>query len=348
MHFDINELKSRLILLEELLNSTDDKYKKIEIFNDINKIKYLIRYIDKNALFNLYDTNEGIIGDYKEKDDDVVAGRIVDFFNKYIMQIRTSIGVFSNMPKLPWRVWKNTTISNKKYFELISNFMEEFNPEMLEIYNNLVQNKRIELSIDKYEGEKYARGLCFCIGNLREAYVLSRFNNKMSTGSTLPHELGHAYLLHKANFNNEPNIFIEAYSIFIEFIFGDYLKNTRYSGVAYSSEYQRLDSFLGMIDYEFANLSRLKDMYFTFPFYYYSDGSLARIDSAKMILSDMLGMYFVSLYRFDKKKYNIMMSAFLDMYGKVTDEEILKYFKLSNLVDGSIDTLDTYVKTYRR
>ena len=29
MHFDINELKSRLILLEELLNSTDDKYKKI-------------------------------------------------------------------------------------------------------------------------------------------------------------------------------------------------------------------------------------------------------------------------------------------------------------------------------
>ena len=53
MHFDINELKSRLILLEELLNSTDDKYKKIEIFNDINKIKYLIRYIDKNALFNL-------------------------------------------------------------------------------------------------------------------------------------------------------------------------------------------------------------------------------------------------------------------------------------------------------
>ena len=40
MHFDINELKSRLILLEELLNSTDDKYKKIEIFNDINKIKY--------------------------------------------------------------------------------------------------------------------------------------------------------------------------------------------------------------------------------------------------------------------------------------------------------------------
>lgn len=348
MHFDINELKSRLILLEELLNSTDDKYKKIEIFNDINKIKYLIRYIDKNALFNLYDTNEGIIGDYKEKDDDVVAGRIVDFFNKYTMQIRTSIGVFSNMPKLPWRVWKNTIISNKKYFELISNFMEEFNPEMLEIYNNLVQNKRIELSIDKYEGERYARGLCFCISNLREAYVLSRFNNKMSTGSTLPHELGHAYLLHKANFNNEPNIFIEAYSIFIEFIFGDYLKNTRYSGVAYSSEYQRLDSFLGMIDYEFANLSRLKDMYFTFPFYYYSDGSLARIDSAKMILSDMLGMYFVSLYRFDKKKYNIMMSAFLDMYGKVTDEEILKYFKLSNLVDGSIDTLDTYVKTYRR
>ena len=348
MHFDINELKSRLILLEELLNSTDDKYKKIEIFNDINKIKYLIRYIDKNALLNLYDTNEGIIGDYKEKDDDVVAGRIVDFFNKYIMQIRTSIGVFSNMPKLPWRVWKNTIISNKKYFELISNFMKEFNPEMLEIYNNLVQNKRIELSIDKYEGERYVRGLCFGVGNLKETYVLSRFNNKMNTGIILPHELGHAYLFYKSDFNNESNIFVEAYSIFIEFIFGDYLKNTVYAGSAFNNEYQRLDTFLGMVDYEFDNLIKLKGMNFDFPFYYTKDGSIGNVDAAKMILSNMLGMYLAHLYRFDRDRYNNEIKVFLEMYGRTTDEEILKYFGLSNLVDGSIDTLDTYVKTYRR
>lgn len=348
MHFDINELKSRLILLEELLNSTDDKYKKIEIFNDINKIKYLIRYIDKNALLNLYDTNEGIIGDYKEKDDDVVAGRIVDFFNKYTMQIRTSIGVFSNMPKLPWRIWKNTIISNKKYFELISNFMKEFNPEMLEIYNNLVQNKRIELSIDKYEGERYVRGLCFCVGNLKETYILSRFNNKMNTGIILPHELGHAYLFYKSDFNNESNIFIEAYSIFIEFIFGDYLKNTVYAGSAFNNEYQRLDTFLGMVDYEFDNLIKLKGMNFDFPFYYTKDGSIGNVDTATLILSNMLGMYLTHLYRFDRDRYNNEIKVFLEMYGRTTDEEILKYFGLSNLVDGSIDTLDTYVKTYRR
>ena len=348
MHFDINELKSRLILLEELLNSTDDKYKKIEIFNDINKIKYLIRYIDKNALFNLYDTNEGIIGDYKEKDDDVVAGRIVDFFNKYTMQIRTSIGVFSNMPKLPWRVWKNITISNKKYFELISNFMKEFNPEMLEIYNNLVQNKRIELSIDKYEGERYVRGLCFCVDNLKETYVLSRFNNKMNTGIILPHELGHAYLFYKSDFNNESNIFIEAYSIFIEFIFVDYLKNTVYAGSAFNNEYQRLDTFLGMVDYEFDNLIKLKGMNFDFPFYYTKDGSIGNVDTATLILSNMLGMYFAHLYRFDRDRYNNEIKVFLEMYGRTTDEEILKYFGLKNLTEGTEKTVRTYVKTYRR
>ena len=348
MHFDINELKSRLILLEELLNSTDDKYKKIEIFNDINKIKYLIRYIDKNALLNLYDTNEGIIGDYKEKDDDVVAGRIVDFFNKYTMQIRTSIGVFSNMPKLPWRVWKNITISNKKYFELISNFMKEFNPEMLEIYNNLVQNKRIELSIDKYEGERYVRGLCFCVDNLKETYVLSRFNNKMNTGIILPHELGHAYLFYKSDFNNESNIFIEAYSIFIEFIFGDYLKNTVYAGSAFNNEYQRLDTFLGMVDYEFDNLIKLKGMNFDFPFYYTKDGSIGNVDTATLILSNMLGMYLAHLYRFDRDRYNNEIKVFLEMYGRTTDEEILKYFGLKNLTEGTEKTVRTYVKTYRR
>lgn len=348
MHFDINELKGRLDFLEVLLNNTNDKYKRREILNDIKKIKYLIRYMNSSIILYSDDGCDRVLGDFKEKKDSVVASRVLDFFNSYTDQMQSSLVCFYNKTKLPWKVRKDFRISNVKYYELIDDFFKTFNHELFELYKYLIEEKRIEISSKMYEGEKYARGLCFCIGNLREAYVLSRFNNKMSTGSTLPHELGHAYLLHKANFNNEPNIFIEAYSIFIEFIFGDYLKNTRYSGVAYSSEYQRLDSFLGMIDYEFANLSRLKDMYFTFPFYYYSDGSLARIDSAKMILSDMLGMYFVSLYRFDKKKYNIMMPAFLDMYGKVTDEEILKYFKLSNLVDGSIDTLDTYVKTYRR
>ena len=226
--------------------------------------------------------------------------------------------------------------------------MKEFNPEMLEIYNNLVQNKKIELSIDKYEGERYVRGLCFCVGNLKETYVLSRFNNKMNTGIILPHELGHAYLFYKSDFNNEYNIFIEAYSIFIEFIFGDYLKNTVYAGSAFNNEYQRLDTFLGMVDYEFDNLIKLKGMNFDFPFYYTKDGSIGNVDAAKMILSNMLGMYLAHLYRFDRDRYNNEIKVFLEMYGRTTDEEILKYFGLSNLVDGSIDTLDTYVKTYRR
>ena len=348
MHFDINKLKDRLDLLEVLLNNTSDKYKRREIHNDIKKIKYLIRYIDGSMILYPDDGCDKVLGDFKEKDDSVVAGKVVDFFNSYTDQIQFSLMCFYNRSKLPWKMRRDFRISNVKYYELIDDFLKTFNRELFELYKYLIEEKRIEISPRRYENEKYARGLCFCIGNLKETYVLSRFNNKMSTGITLPHELGHAYLLYKTNFNNEPNIFIEAYSIFIEFIFGDYLKNTRYSSVAFSKEYQRLDSFLGMIDYEFENLSRLKDMYFDFPFYYSSDGSLARIDSAKMILSNMLGMYFVNLYRFDQKRYNIMMSAFLDMYGRVTDEEILKYFKLDNLVDGSIDTLSTYVKTYRR
>ena len=348
MHFDIEELKNRLNLLNELLNNTNDKYKKIEIFNDINKIKYLIRYIDKKALFDFYDNCGSVARDYKEKEDDIVAGRIVDFFNKYTGQFQSSLRCFSNMPKLPWKVWRNTRISNKNYFELISNFINEFNPEMLDMYNYLVQNKRIELSIDKYEGERYVRGLCFCIGNLKETYVLSRFNNKMSTGITLPHELGHAFLFYKSDFNNEPNIFIEAFSIFIEFIFGDYLKNTMYSGAAFNNEYQRIDTFLGMIDYEFDNIIKLKGMNFDFPFYYTKDGSIGSVDTATLILSNVLGMYFTNLYRFDKKEYGIKMKAFLEMYGRATDEEMLKYFGLNNLTEGTMDTVRTYVKTYRR
>ena len=38
MHFDIDKLKDRLDLLEVLLNNTNDKYKRREILNDINKV----------------------------------------------------------------------------------------------------------------------------------------------------------------------------------------------------------------------------------------------------------------------------------------------------------------------
>lgn len=92
--------------------------------------------------------------------------------------------MFYNKTKLPWKVRKDFRISNVKYYELIDDFSKTFNHELFELYKYLIEEKRIEMSSKSYEGEKYARGLCFCIGNLREAYVLSRFNNKMSTGST--------------------------------------------------------------------------------------------------------------------------------------------------------------------
>ena len=348
MHFDINKLKDRLDLLEKLLNNTSDKYKRIEILNDIKKIKYLIRYIDNSIVLYPNDGCDKVQGDFKEKDDDIVASRVVEFFNSYTGPLQDSLRYFYNKPKLPWKVRKDFRISNIKYYELVDDFTRRFNLELFELYKYLIEEKRIELSPRRYEEEKTANGLCLYVGNLNEAYVLSRFNNKMSAGITLPHELGHAYLFYKSNFNNEPNMFVEAYSIFIEFIFGDYLKNTRYSGVAMAKEYQRLDAFLGLVDFAFDDISKLKDMYFKFPFFYSCDGSLGGVDSAMMVLSNMLGMYFANLYRFDQKKYNVMMAAFMDMYGRATDEEILKYFKLDNLVSGSISTINTYIKTYRR
>lgn len=348
MHFDINKLKGRLDFLEVLLNNTNDKYKRREILNDIKKIKYLIRYMNSSIILYSDDGCDRVLGDFKEKKDSVVASRVLDFFNSYTDQMQSSLVCFYNKTKLPWKVRKDFRISNVKYYELIDDFFKTFNHELFELYKYLIEEKRIEMSSKRYEGEKYARGLCFCIGNLREAYVLSRFNNKMSTGSTLPHELGHAYLLHKANFNNEPNIFIEAYSIFIEFIFGDYLKNTVYAGSAFNNEYQRLDTFLGMVGYEFDNLIKLKGMNFDFPFYYTKDGSIGNVDTATLILSNMLGMYLAHLYRFDRDRYNNEIKVFLEMYGRTTDEEILKYFGLKNLTEGTEETVRTYVKTYRR
>ena len=182
MHFDINKLKGRLDFLEVLLNNTNDKYKRREILNDIKKIKYLIRYMNSSIILYSDDGCDRVLGDFKEKKDSVVASRVLDFFNLYTDQMQSSLVCFYNKTKLPWKVRKDFRISNVKYYELIDDFSKTFNHELFELYKYLIEEKRIEMSSKMYEGEKYARGLCFCISNLREAYVLSRFNNKMSTG----------------------------------------------------------------------------------------------------------------------------------------------------------------------
>ena len=115
-------------------------------------------------------------------------------------------------------------IDDKEYIELLELFLKTYDKRLLEIYNYLKEEERIELCPKRFESNKNALGLNIHLTSIDESYVLSRWNNKISSASILPHELGHAFLMKGTNstkglVNKNSSIFFEAYSIFLEFIF---------------------------------------------------------------------------------------------------------------------------------
>ena len=255
--------------------------------------------------------------------------------------------------KLPWKFTLDKKISNCDYEKLLIDFLSVFDTRLLDIYESLKESKRIEINPKKYNIFSDALGLNVHLITSDESFILSRFNNKMSRASIIPHELGHAFIHNKTNnidsfVCKNGSLFSEAYSIFLEMIFYDYLKNTIYFKNARSSEYNKLDSFLGISECFNSIILSFDKLTTRDGKIYLDDSSVADIYSSTLVFSNLLAMYLVNLYRNDKCKFMIKINEFFDMFGYASDEEILSYFKLEDMIYGTNSVLNEYIKTYRK
>ena len=81
---------------------------------------------------------------------------------------------------------------------------------------------------------------------------------------------------------------------------------------------------------------------------YTQDGKIANVYSARLVLSNVLAMYFVDLYRNDKKKFKKKISSFFEMFGYASEEELISYFNLKTIAEGSKHVVNNYMRTYRQ
>lgn len=347
MHFDIDDLNSRIIKLQGLMNSTLNDIEKLELSRDIKLLKLMVNYVSNDRYYV-----ESMDLPFT-KQMDKRNNELVNFFNKNSKLLYRSLYGYSFGMKLPWKFTLDKKISNCDYEKLLIDFLSVFDTRLLDIYESLKESKRIEINPKKYNIFSDALGLNVHLITSDESFILSRFNNKMSRASIIPHELGHAFIHNKTNnidsfVRKNGSLFSEAYSIFLEMIFYDYLKNTIYFKNARSSEYNKLDSFLGISECFNSIILSFDKLTTRDGKIYLDDSSVADIYSSTLVFSNLLAMYLVNLYRNDKCKFMIKINEFFDMFGYASDEEILSYFKLEDMIYGTNSVLNEYIKTYRK
>lgn len=347
MHFNVLKLKKRLEKLELLLNSTSDINKKIELSRDIFSLRIMINYVSGSEYKN----------PEKEKffDDCLIDKNeeLVSLINSHGWDIYKSMYFYSLGFRLPWRIIKDRKIDDKEYIEILELFLKTYDKRLLDIYNYLREEERIELCPKRFESNKDALGLNIHLTSIDESYVLSRWNNKISSASILPHELGHAFLMKGTNstkglVNKNSSIFFEAYSIFLEFIFFDFLRNTKYYKNTIREEYYKLDAFFALVEYHYGEILSFGDITISGENLCTKDGKKVNTYYIRLLLSNVLAMYFTDLYRNDKKTFMKEISCFFEMFGNASEEELLSHFNLCNIVEGSKHVMNEYIRSYRK
>lgn len=347
MHFNISELYSRLEKLESLINSSSSKIKRLEILRDIKLIKMILNYVDSTN-YDISDINNLFVSAMDERNK-----VLIDFFSRYYKTLYNFLSIYSFDARLPWRIHISKRISTHEYEKILIDFFKSFDPRLLDLFIELKESNRIELNPKKYIVSKGAIGVNIHLITSDESYILSRFNNKVNTASIVPHEVGHAFTCRNTTdsysfISKNSSLFSEAYSIFLEMVFFDYLKNTKYYKDGINSLYNKLDSFLAVCECFNSNILLFNDLYTKNGKIYLCDGTHADTYASKLVFSNLLAMYLLDLYRNDRKKFFIEVNTFIDMFGHASDEEILVKFNLENLVNSTNNVLDSYIKTYRK
>lgn len=346
MHINVEEVKKRLNKLESLLKNAKGEEEKLNYSRDISTLKIILGYLSDEKYTDFFDVS--MYGKYT----DLKYNEAISFFNRYSKDIYKSLYCYAVGIKLPWRLIRDVKISSSDYFKLLEDFFKSYDKRLLELYKVMEKEERIELLSKKYVINKSALGLNVHLASFNDSYIFSRFNNRISTSSVLPHELGHAFLLDGTStteslINKSASFFSEAYSIFLELVFFDYLRNTKYSKCAIREEYSKLDAFLMLADYQYGSILGLQNMSVKDGNLYSSDGKMVNTYSSKLMLSDILAMHLLNLHRTDKKRFLHELESFFYMFGSASDEEIMDYYNLSDMIDSSRTIINSYVKSLR-
>ena len=105
-------------------------------------------------------------------------------------------------------------------------------------------------------------------------------------------------------------------------------------------EYYKLDSFFALVEHHYGEILSFGDKIIS--------GENLNTYYIRLLLSNVLAMYFTDLYRNDKITFMKEISCFFELFGFASEEELLSHFNLGKIIEGSKHVMNEYIRSYRK
>jgi len=221
---------------------------------------------------------------------------------------------------------------NKKNnsFQIVDKFLEEDTFDLKEFYKIIKNENTLFYTKDIPK----LSGCTIYLNSIKKNYVLINKNNTNYDGAILIHELGHVKqnLLSRKFVNKKlTSNFDETYSYFLTLVYFNYLKKIGFDKDSFNYKYNFLDKLLLEIDglSEMVICEEINSKRFKYEY--------------KLIISELLAIYFYNLYLFDDKKCIQLINEFNKNYENVSDYDLLKSINLDFSIFENKNILNTFI-----
>lgn len=332
MAWDVRKLREKIWRLELKLNSVTDPKEREALSLELINLKTMVNYkVDDTIYEDLVYKPEIFDLNHFANQAQVIKETGADYsFSMYPVM---------HLHHVPVHIVRQKILTSKEYQKTLTDFLAYFDQNLLDLYLRFKEENRIEINKRPFD-TRSCRGVCHPSLSDASSYISSRDDCRTKYITNIPHELAHAF-----QFEGESDIvviqkmlyslFAEAYPIFVEYAFLDYLKSTKYSRQALALEGETINNYICLLDY---SLTSFKDMA--------TNGLISQNQTS--IISNMVAMYWYSLYRKDKSLAKDEVDDFNKRFGYVYESDFLEIYDPEILSEGAKETINNYMKDYRQ
>lgn len=343
MKWNISELKSKVLELELRISSVTDQIQKYSLMHDIVNLKDMINYLSSEPV---YSTDE-----YKFKIlDDKFAFDMAHFLKSQGDDLAHLLYGTSFLHHVPTKMRKNKIITIDDYDKLLKDFFAFFNPNLYFLYQKYKTESRIELNPKRYHSLTCS-GECHYILSEQEAYLSARHTNRLSSMCVLPHELAHAEQFRTSDSiivsqNKSYSLLCEAYPIFVEYAFLDFLKQTKYRKFACSQEGNKINNFLCALEYDLDCLR--KNTISVNENESVASNYMKNRYTNMLLISHLVALYWLELYRENPNSAMLNIGEFNSSFGEENFSNFFRENRIEDITEGMHLSLRRYLNTYRK
>jgi len=347
MEWDASKLKIKLDDLERKVRQVSDDELRLILCHDISQLKTMLNFLAREKIYRLTRDESGFqIADSRDYIN--MAAHVQKIGPDYAKAFFWLSGIHNVGNKFAFM----KKIEENEAFKLIYDFFSFFDKNLLRLLVKYKEEERILLKKSSFSNSSF-NGKCFPMGMEGSSYVFSHYDGKLTNCITIVHEFAHAEQFENVTNLNEMQRLLytvlgEAYAIFMEYVFIEYLKHTKYRKVAFSEQATRLNTFLAYMEYYLHYFYNIEKANFLENNFLDVKGFYQHHDVINLVLSSMLAIYWNSKYIKDPQRAIDEVELFKENIRTKPFREVIDCYAPEILYDGVLDTLKDYCRTYSK